>query len=349
MDSHLEQKPQTRKNPTIMTSKKTSRLGLICALSATVLVLTGCVSAGGAGERADGPIVVQGALLEPTDPQAVAEFTSFDELSVDKMAKALVPADIREAGVLIFGVDPTAAPMEFLGSDGSTFVGFNADIARALAKILDLQIAFKSSSFDAMIPGLQAERFDAVIASMGVTEERLEVIDMVGYALGGHALASAPGNPQGIGEASMCGHTVAVAQGSIQSVTRGPEYSLACEDRGEEPIKLVTLPSQQETLLQVASGQVEAAYLDAPIVAWAAKQNPEKIELAAAIPGSIFSMGILDGSELTPALVAAIKHLASLPEYERIGERWGMEYSKLEPDLLDSYEAPPVPPAPLVK
>lgn len=56
-----------------------------------------------------------------------------------------------------------------------------------------------STTFDGLIPGLQAKRFDAAIAAMGVTKERPEVIDMVGYVLGGHAIATKAGNPLGLG------------------------------------------------------------------------------------------------------------------------------------------------------
>ena len=115
--------------------------------------------------------------------------------------------------------------------------------------MLDIQIAFKGSTFDALIPGLQAKRFDAVIADMGVTVDRLKVIDMVGYARGGHGIATKPGNLLNI-ENPMCGRKVAVTLASTQAVIKGPAYSAECVTRGAA-VNLITVPNQQEALLQV--------------------------------------------------------------------------------------------------
>ena len=325
-----------------------NRLAWSAGFATVVLALAACGGTAASSQSAGAtkPVEVQGAMPEPADPSAVKEYTRVDGIKAYEPAASLVPKDIRDKGVLVLGVDPTAAPTSFTGSDGKTFVGLDADVGRALGRVLDIQIAFKSSNFDALIPGVQAKRFDAVIADMGVTNDRLKVIDMVGYALGGHAIATKPGNTVNVGEKTMCGRTVAVALGSTQAVTKGPAYSAECEAKGSPPINLVILPNQQEALLQVSSGRVDAGLMDGPCVAWAAKQNPKDIQLAATIPGSILSMGMPHAGEVTPALVAAIKHLATLPEYDEIAKKWGMEYAELDPKYLDSYQAPPSPPAP---
>ena len=283
-------------------------------------------------------------MPEPADPKSVKEYTNVDGITSFGPAASLLPKSIREKGVLVFGVDPTAAPTSFTGSDGEAFVGLDADLARALGRILDIQVAFKSSTFDAIIPGLQAGRFNAAIADMGVTTDRLKVIDLTGYARGGFGIATRAGNPLRIGEKTMCGHKVAVLLGSIQAVTKGPAYSAECQAQGKPPINLITMPNQQGLLLQLQSGQVDAGYIDAPGAAWAAKQNPGEIELGATISGTILSMATLKDSELTPALVAGIKHLASLPEYKDIFKKWGMDYAILEPQYLEAYKAIPTPP-----
>ena len=324
------------------------RLVLSAGFASVILALAAC--GGTAAPEAAGvkkTVEVQGAIPEPANPSSVKEYTTLEGIKAFEPASSLVPKDLRDKGVLVLGVDPSGgAPTSFSGSDGATFVGLDADIARALGRVLDIQIAFKGSTFDALIPGLQAKRFDAVIADMGVTVDRLKVIDMVGYARGGHGIATKPGNPLNIGENSMCGRKVAVTLASTQAVIKGPAYSADCVTRGAAPINLITVPNQQEALLQVKSGQVDAGFMDGPAVAWAAEENPKDIHLAATITGSILSMGLPHDGELTPAFVQAIKHLATLPEYSEIAKKWGMEYAELDPELLDSYQTPPTPPAP---
>jgi polar amino acid transport system substrate-binding protein len=322
------------------------RLVLSAAFAAVVLALTAC---GGTASSTDSGaakkrVEVEGAMPEPSDPSTVKEYTSVAGIKPYEPASSLVPKNIRDKGVIVFGVSPTAAPTTFKGSDGHTYVGMDADISRALGKILDIQIAHKSTTFDALIPGLQARRFDAAIADMGVTVDRLKVIDLVGYARGGFGIATKPGNPLKIGEKTMCGRKVAVTLGSVQQVTRGPAYSAECVARGEAPINLISVPNQQEMYLQLRSGQIDAAYTDAAGSAWAAKQNPNEVELGATIPGTILSMALPKDSELTPAIVQAMKHFASTPEYKEILKKWGMDYAILDPQYLDSYKAVPTPP-----
>ena len=322
------------------------RLVLSAGFAAVVLGLTACGGTAASPGPSDSKkrIEVQGAMPEPADPTTVKEYTSVDGVKAYEPAASLVPKDVRQKGVVVFGVSPTAAPTTFTGSDGHTFVGMDADISRALGKILDIQIAYKSTTFDALIPGLQAKRFDAAIADMGVTLDRLKVIDLVGYARGGYGIATKAGNPLNIGEKTMCGHKIAVTLGSTQAVTKGPAYSADCQARGQAPINLISVPDQQEMYLQLRSGQVDAAYTDAAGAGWAAKQNSKDIELGATIPGTILSMALPHDSELTPAIVAAMKQLASLPEYKEILTKWGMDYAILDPQYLDSYKAIPTPP-----
>jgi polar amino acid transport system substrate-binding protein len=55
-------------------------------------------------------------------------------------------------------------------------------------------------------------------------------------------------------------------------------------------------------------------------------------------------MALPKDSELTPAIVQAMKHFASTPEYKEILKKWGMDYAILDPQYLDSYKAVPTPP-----
>jgi len=322
------------------------RLVLSAGFAAVVLALTACGGTAASTGPSDSKkrIEVQGAMPEPADPTTVKEYTSVDGVKAYEPAASLVPKEISDKGVIVFGVNPSAAPTTFTGSDGQTFVGMDADISRALGKILGIQISYKSTTFDALIPGLQANRFDAAISDMGVTLDRLKVIDLVGYVRGGYGIATKAGNPLHIGEKTMCGHKIAVTLGSTQAVTKGPAYSADCQARGEAPINLISVPNQQEMYLQLRSGQVDAAFTDAAGAGWAAKQDSKDIELGATIPGTILSMALPKDSKLTPAIVAAMKQLASLPEYKEILTKWGMDYAALDPQYLDSYKAIPTPP-----
>ena len=68
-------------------------------------------------------------------------------------------------------VEGAYPPFSEVGPDGK-IKGFDIDIANALCADLKAQCTFVQQEFDGMIPALNARKFDAVIASMSITDER---------------------------------------------------------------------------------------------------------------------------------------------------------------------------------
>ncbi len=67
---------------------------------------------------------------------------------------------------------------EFAAADGKTPVGFDVDIAKALAEVFGLEANPETANFDSIIPAVGA-KYDIGISSFTVTKERLEAVDFV--------------------------------------------------------------------------------------------------------------------------------------------------------------------------
>ena len=65
----------------------------------------------------------------------------------------------------------TYQPYNFL-NENQEMDGFDADIAKEIAKGLDVDIEFVSQEFSGMIAGLKANKFDMVVSQMTITEDR---------------------------------------------------------------------------------------------------------------------------------------------------------------------------------
>ena len=74
------------------------------------------------------------------------------------------------------GMECTYAPFNYKNTDGE-LVGYDVDVAKGVARILDADLEFVCQEWDGMIPALLANKFDLVIASMSITEKRLERMD----------------------------------------------------------------------------------------------------------------------------------------------------------------------------
>ena len=74
------------------------------------------------------------------------------------------------------GMECTYAPFNFKNQDGD-LMGYDVDVARGVAGLIGADLDFVCQKWDGMIPALLANKFDLVVASMSITDKRLEKMD----------------------------------------------------------------------------------------------------------------------------------------------------------------------------
>ena len=93
--------------------------------------------------------------------------------------------------------NPTLPPMQFVDSDGN-LKGMRITLGDEVAKRLCLEPEYIRIEFSAMIPGLQAGRWDVINTGIFWTEERAAMMQMIPYEAQAISISVPSGNPAGI-------------------------------------------------------------------------------------------------------------------------------------------------------
>ncbi|MCP2251135.1 extracellular solute-binding protein, family 3 [Lentzea aerocolonigenes] len=88
----------------------------------------------------------------------------------------------------------------------------------------------------------------------------------------------------------------------------------------------VTLPSVTDALTQLSSKRLDAVMYDFTSLAWAAKRQPNVLEvLPERVVTTNVNVALPKGSPLTPAVQAAIQSIIDSPKYAEALDRWGFQ------------------------
>ncbi len=219
---------------------------------------------------------------------------------------------IKEAGVIRIAMSGAYPPFNFV-NDQNEVVGFDPAIGTEIAKRMGLETEIVTTAWDGIIGGLLANKYDAIVGSMTITEERDEVVDFVGpYYTTKRAIFTKPGSAftsiDQLGDAEI-------------GVTLGETHEEWAREQGWNIRTYKGLP---ELLLELENGRVDAIVNDsiAAILAMGEKgQEYATIEFETPTFGA--GIAIREGNpELAAAMQAALDAMMEDGTYVEIAMEW---------------------------
>jgi polar amino acid transport system substrate-binding protein len=195
------------------------------------------------------------------------------KLVIPFAAAALIFAGVasgHRTATFKYCTDPTFPPMEYTTGSGK-IVGFDVDMASALAKTWGDTASASKTAFPGLIPALNAKRCDAVISGIFVTPDRKKQAGVVDYMHTHRVLIVKAGNPKKIHSPNQLkGHVVAVQAG-----TKYEEYLKAL--KAKIGFTLQSYPGDNDAVAQVLLGRADAVLTQDTSFAYQAKQHPGAI------------------------------------------------------------------------
>jgi polar amino acid transport system substrate-binding protein len=245
--------------------------------------------------------------------------------AVPSVAK-LVPAAIKAKGTLTVASDASYAPDEFIGPNGKTVVGMDADLSAALGKVMGLKVSVANVTFDDIIPGMVAGRYMLGASSFTDNKLREKQVDFVDYANVGESFYTLAQHGTKISSiTNICGLTVSVETGTTEE-TDAKAQSAKCTKAGKKAVSVKNFPDQNQANLAVSTGHAQLGFADTPVAAYQVKQSHGKFALVgAAYAPSPYGIAIAKSTKLAPAIKAALVYLIKNGTYGQIFKKWGVQ------------------------
>ncbi len=284
---------------------------LVCAIAAV-----GCGSSGSSSSSSS----------SSTSSAASSSAASGANAAVVK----LVPSAIKSKGTLIVAADASYAPNEFVGSDGHTVVGMDADLAKALTAVMGLKANVVNATFDTIIPGLSSGKYDMGASSFTDTKAREKVVTFVDYFSAGTSFfTKASGGASVTDLASLCGLSVSVESGTTQE-TDAKGQSAKCTKAGKKAVNVLVFPTQTAANLALSSGRAQVSMADSPVAAYQVKQSHGAFKIVGQTYGTApYGLAVPKSSGLAPAVLAALKVVEQNGAYKQILTKWGIQNGAL--------------------
>jgi polar amino acid transport system substrate-binding protein len=287
-----------------------SRVAVVAvALSGAALLVPGTGSAFAAPSGAQ-----HAAVAIPTPPK-------------DPAVAALVPASIRAKGSVSSAMDATYPPDEFVAANGTTIVGMDADFSAALGAVMGVKWVDLDATFDTIIAGLQAGKFDVGNSSFTVTTAREKQVNFVTYFQAGEGYYVSKSSPLKLSGSlmSLCGRTVSVETGTTEQTDAQSADNL-CKKAKQKPDTVYAFSTQNEANLAISSGRAQIGFADSQVAGYIVQQSKGQFKLDGPAFGvAPYGFAFAKSSKLDKATLAAVKVLIKDGIYAKILDKWGVQ------------------------
>ncbi|OMH37598.1 ABC transporter substrate-binding protein [Motiliproteus sp. MSK22-1] len=209
------------------------------------------------------------------------------------------------------------APFNFIDSSG-TPQGFDVDIAKALCEKMKAECEIVTQDWDGLIPALKVKKFDAIVASMSITEERMKQVDFTDpYYSGGLRYLAAKDKEFDTSKAGL--------KGKVIGAQRATVAGLYLEDNLADVVTIKLYDNNDAVYLDLQAGRLDGALSDElPTYNWLKSDAGKNFEFKGEAFAKDDKIGIAvrKGDKLRGKLNKALNKILNDGTYDKINAKY---------------------------
>ncbi|OMH30420.1 transporter substrate-binding domain-containing protein [Motiliproteus sp. MSK22-1] len=209
------------------------------------------------------------------------------------------------------------APFNFIDASGQP-QGFDVDIANALCEKMKVECEIVTQDWDGLIPALKVKKFDAIVASMSITKERMKQVDFSDpYYSGGLRYLAAKGKPFDTSKAGL--------KGKVIGAQRATVAGLYLEDNLADVVEIKLYDNNDAVYLDLQAGRLDGALSDElPTFNWLKSDAGKGFEFKGQAFAKDDKIGIAvrKGDKLRAKLNKALNKILNDGTYEKINAKY---------------------------
>lgn len=278
---------------------------VLAAAVCMAAALTACGSSKSATETTTAAAETTTATAETT--------TTADTTAADAADTSAAAAEKTEStgGKIVMVTNAEFPPYEYHEND--TIVGIDADIARAVAEQMGVELEIQDMAFDSLIPAIQSGKADFAAAGMTVDEDRLKNVDFTDtYAQAAQVIIVKKDSPIASPD-ELTGKKI-----GVQTGTTGDIYASDIENA-----EVQRFNKGMEAVMALNQGKIDAVIIDREPAKVFVKENEGLKILDEAFTEEEYAIAVKKGNtELLEKMNAAIKELKESGELQKIVDKY---------------------------
>ncbi|WP_323113544.1 ABC transporter substrate-binding protein [Pseudomonas guariconensis] len=232
-------------------------------------------------------------------------------------ATLVFSANAMAAEKLRMGIEAAYPPFNNKDASGNV-VGFDKDIGDALCAKMKVECSVVTSDWDGIIPALNAKKFDFLVSSLSITDERKQAVDFTDPYYSNKLQFIAPKNVNfKTDKASLKGKVIGTQRATLSGTW--------LEDNYGNDVEVKLYDTQENAYLDLIAGRIDGILADKYVqYEWLKSKDGQNFEFKGepVVDSDKIGIAVRKGDPLREKLNKALAEIKADGTYKKINDKY---------------------------